>query len=159
MSQLFLDCDGVLADFDKKAEEIFGMHPRKFEELHGSKAFWKGLYQVEDIFFTFEPKHDAFDLFEGVKHLDPIILTGKPRGGWAEGQKLRWRDKHFPNVPMICCESKNKFLHMTGPGDVIIDDWHKYKTVWEEAGGLFILHTSAEDSLAELKQHRPEWFS
>jgi hypothetical protein len=29
--RLFLDCDGVLADFDASFEERFGMKPRAFE--------------------------------------------------------------------------------------------------------------------------------
>lgn len=39
MAQLFLDCDGVLADFDKRAEQIFGMTGREFEDTYGSKEF------------------------------------------------------------------------------------------------------------------------
>ena len=34
------------------------------------------------------------------------------------------------------------------PGDILIDDWPKYKHLWEEAGGIFILHTSAAQSIA-----------
>lgn len=41
--RLFLDCDGVLADFDRSAEHIFGMPPRAFQKRQGLPAFWKRL--------------------------------------------------------------------------------------------------------------------
>ena len=39
---------------------------------------------------------DAMELFEAVRHLDPIILTGLPRGNWAADQKVRWAAQYFP---------------------------------------------------------------
>jgi hypothetical protein len=36
------------------------------------------------------------------------------------------------------------------PGDVLIDDYIAYQDLWEDAGGVFILHTSARDSLDRL---------
>ena len=36
---IFLDCDGVLADFDTYARSYFGMHPREVEAELGSRRF------------------------------------------------------------------------------------------------------------------------
>lgn len=38
------------------------------------------------------------------------------------------------------------------PGDVLVDDNLKYRELWETAGGVFIHHTSAEQTIAELVQ-------
>ena len=35
---LFLDCDGVLADFDAGARELLGMTPRAFEQRFGKRV-------------------------------------------------------------------------------------------------------------------------
>jgi len=35
MSQLFLDCDGVLADFEAGAVDVLGMSPAAFENRYG----------------------------------------------------------------------------------------------------------------------------
>lgn len=147
--QLYLDCDGVLADFDKHAQEILGIPSREFEALHGSEKFWNTLYETPSFFENFEPMEDAYELYEGVKHLNPYILTGQPRGGWATVQKLNWRDKFFPNVPMITCLSRDKSQYCR-PGDIIIDDWPQHRALWEAKGGHWILHTTAKQSLAEL---------
>jgi hypothetical protein len=149
--QIYLDCDGVLADFDKKATEVLGMPPREYENIHGEASFWNTLYEYPNYFAELDPMEDAHELVEAVRYLDPIILTGHPRGYWAVPQKLAWRDKHFKDIPMITCRSvdKRKFCR---PGDVLIDDWHKYQDHWIGARGFFILHTSAKDSIKQLKE-------
>lgn len=152
--QLFLDCDGVLADFDKFFEDNFGLNPREYEKKHGGAKFWFEIEAFPGGFFNQLPKMpDADELVDAVRHLNPIILTGCPKGAtWPQPQKEAWRDKHFPGIPMICCQSKMKYTHMaSGRHNVIIDDWFKWKSRWEENGGTFILHTSTKESLAELR--------
>lgn len=87
MAQLFLDCDGVLADFDKRAEQIFGMTGREFEDTYGSKEFQRQLKNDDHFFQNLDPMPDAMVLFNAVKHLKPIILTGAPMGNWARAAK------------------------------------------------------------------------
>lgn len=155
--QVFLDCDGVLADFDKFASEILGIHPREYErQKHNDAELWERLYAVEDYFFKLPKMPDADTLVAGVEEMgfEPVILTGVPSkegSDWAIDQKTRWAAVHFPHLSIICCKSKDKFMHML-PGDhnVLIDDWDKHMKTWQDAGGTFILHTSAEKSLEEL---------
>ena len=155
--QVFLDCDGVLADFDSYAAGLLGMHPRQYErEQHNDKKLWDILYAHDDYFYKLPKMPDADELVAGVEEMgfEPIILTGIPSkegSDWAIGQKTRWAEKHFPHLSIICCKSRNKFEHMVpSMHNVLIDDWDKYKSVWEEAGGTFILHKSARDSLEKL---------
>ena len=149
MRQLFLDCDGVLADFDKGSEAVFGVHPRKYEDEHGTEKFWATLHAHPKYYENLPVMADAKDLYEAVAHLNPIILTGCPLGGWAQEQKIRWRNKNFPGVPMITTLSKDKRSHAKA-GDVLVDDYLKYRHLWEEIGGVFIHHKSAEQSIIAL---------
>ena len=41
------------------------------------------------------------------------------------------------------------------PGDVLVDDSLKYRHLWEEAGGLFIHHRNAQQTLKELERLLP----
>lgn len=147
--QLFLDCDGVLADFDNAAECVFGMPPRDAEELCGEARFWEILKAYPGFYRHMPLMKDARRLFEAVRGFNPIILTGCPAGGWAEPQKRAWAEEYFPGTEIICCRSAEKFHHMQ-PGDILIDDYTKYQPIWENAGGVFIHHRSYAESLNEL---------
>lgn len=151
---VFLDCDGVLADFDTYAEAYFGMPPRAYEAKVGSEQFWKELEAKGDFYRDLPLMADAMALYEGVKHLHPTILTGCPRGNWAQGQKVAWAAEHFPGVPIITCRSADK-RDYAKPGDVLIDDWAQHRHRWIEMGGVFIMHHDAESSLAALWAHYP----
>lgn len=152
MPTVFLDCDGVLADFDRGATKILGMSPREFEARHGLKRFWASLASAPGFFEGLEPLPDAMDLYRAVEHLRPVILTGLPRGAWAEPQKRRWAARHFPGVEVITTSAALKREHCR-PGDVLVDDRDKYRHLWEEAGGIFVHHRSAAGSIEALREH------
>lgn len=148
--QVYLDCDGVLADFDAGFTRLTGVDPHDFENMYGSAAFWARIAKSDSFFARLPPMKQGAKLYEAVKHLRPIILTGTPIGDWSVIQKLRWRDKHYPGVPMVTCASKDKHVYCQ-PGDVLIDDTLKYKSLWEAASGHFIHYTNcAEQTVSDL---------
>ena len=79
----------------------------------------------------------------------PTILTGLPLGTWAAPQKVAWAERHFPGTPIITCMARDKVRYMT-PGDVLVDDREDHRDKWEDAGGLFVHHRNAVQSLDEL---------
>jgi hypothetical protein len=147
--QLYLDCDGVLADFDRGAEAVLGVPPRVYEERHGRGGLWARLAQAPEFFFRLPLMPDAVELFAAVRHLHPIILTGLPRGNWAAAQKVRWAAHHFPGTRIITCLAADKRDHCSA-GDVLVDDTLKYRHLWEDAGGIFVHHRNAQQTLREL---------
>ena len=130
MRQLYLDCDGVLADFDKGATAVLGLPPRAFEKRHGLGKFWQKLATAPDFYFSLPLMDGAMELFEAVRHLDPVILTGLPRGNWAANKRNHAKQ-----------------------GDVLVDDQDRHRHLWEEVGGVFIHHKNARQSIAELRQY------
>ncbi|MEG9504502.1 MAG: DUF3131 domain-containing protein [Methylorubrum extorquens] len=50
MPTIFLDCDGVLADFDTGAKHVFGMPQSEFERRFGLRRFWSTLASLDDFF-------------------------------------------------------------------------------------------------------------
>lgn len=152
--QLYLDCDGVLADFDRGAEAILGMRPKAFQQRYNIGRMWAKLASAPDFYGTLPLMPGAVELFDAVKHLDPVILTGLPRGNWAADQKVRWAAEHFPGTRIITCMAVNKRNHCV-PGDVLVDDTLKHAHLWEEAGGIFIHHKSVQETLEALSRFFP----
>jgi 5'(3')-deoxyribonucleotidase len=145
--------DGVLADFSAAAREVFGMEPEEFEKIHGQEEFWRLINEDPHFFINLQPMKDMRQLYESVKHLNPTILTGIPRNMDAyENQKHMWAEKHFGKEQrIICCRASKKHTFCT-PGDILIDDRPRYRKKWEQAGGVWITHRSAEQSLDELRK-------
>lgn len=153
--QLYLDCDGVLADFERAAIELLRMPPRQFEKRHGLPTFWKRLAGRPDFYGSLPLMPDAMVLFDAVRHLDPIILTGLPRGNWAAPQKVRWAAEHFPGTRIITCLAADKRRHAR-EGDILVDDTLKYRDLWVGAGGIFVHHRDAATSIEELRRLIPD---
>lgn len=152
--QLFLDCDGVLADFDAVATEMLGMSPEAFEHRHGQNEFWRRVAKADDFYFRLPLMPDARTLFDAIAHLDPIILTGLPMGSWAAPQKVRWAAQHFPGTRIITCMARDKYRHMNG-ADVLVDDRADHREKWKAAGGIFVHHKDARSSLRQLAEIYP----
>jgi len=152
--RLFLDADGVLADFDRGVRRLLGASPKEYIAKNGRGAFWKRLAAAKNFYGTLPEMQDARRLFDAVKHLEPAILTGLPLGRWAAPQKVQWAADHFPGVPIITTMARQKHLHME-PGDVLVDDRENHRRTYDDAGVVFIHHTSAEDSLRQLAKIFP----
>jgi len=152
--RLFLDADGVLADFDHGARRLLGSSPKEYIAKHGRGPFWKKLARAPNFFGALPEMPDARILFDAVKHLKPTILTGLPEGNWPAPQKIEWAAEHFPGVPIVTCLARDKHKHMH-PGDVLVDDREKHRPAYEAHGVVFIHHENAEDSLRRLAKIFP----
>ena len=152
--RLFLDADGVLADFDEGARRLLGMPIQQYEAKHGRNSFWKRLSSAKNFYGSLPEMPDARLLFDAVQHLKPTILTGLPLGKWAAPQKVEWAAEHFPGVPIITCMARDKHKHMH-EGDVLVDDRENHRTAYESAGVVFVHHRNAEDSLRQLAKIFP----
>ena len=49
--KVYLDMDGVVADFDKRFEDLSGMKPREFEEKYGKSKFWDFIDEDHKVSF------------------------------------------------------------------------------------------------------------
>lgn len=158
MRQIFLDCDGVLADMDAYYTTLFGeVIDRTTKDKEQDRRFWRNITKYctsgGRFYYELPLMPDALELVEGVKKFcsKPIILTGgdDKKLTHITGDKLAWRDKYFPDLEMIVCKSREKCLYGK-PGDILVDDWEKYKSLWEDMGGIFYTHYDAADTLMGL---------
>jgi 5'(3')-deoxyribonucleotidase len=146
-----MDCDGVLADFDTRAKEIFnGKLAWQMEKIIGEEKMWAAIRAYTGGFFRTLPLMPGAErMMHVLRVFGPTILTGCPPGGFAEPEKVQWAEEHFPDVPIITCRSSEKRNYMR-PGDILVDDFEKYRHLWEAAGGIFILYQNAEQAIRDV---------
>jgi hypothetical protein len=144
--RLFLDMDGVLADFDTGYEARFGMRPDKAKD----DVDWKKVEAAQDFYATLPPMADLPILWDYARRFEPTVLTGIPRIPGVYEQKRVWVQQYLgADVEVIGCRSADKADHCA-PGDVLVDDWEKYRHKWVAAGGVWITHVSAVDTIKRL---------
>ena len=159
---IYLDMDGVLADFDSAVKNLLG---KSLHDFPTSQEGWDAMEPYKETFFSsLEPMPDAFDLVEGVtayasmRGMNVAVLTAVPRLNRFPGvhiDKREWIRMYFPmlyNDFNIGPYAVHKQLHCY-PGDVLIDDNIKNIDQWNDVGGFGIYHTSATESLALLRKH------
>jgi hypothetical protein len=140
MTRLYIDLDGVMADFDKYFLESFGIESHKLDD----PTLWKWINGHGNFFSNLPLMPGALEFFRSVEHLNPTILTACPKSNYAVAavQKRQWVYKHLSQditvIPMM--GGKNKCLFMHSPGDVLIDDFEKNCIPWAEHGGYAIHH-------------------
>ena len=147
MKTLYLDMDGVIADFNGYADKVLG---RKTEGAIWPEADWHELQKNQRIYRDLEKTKEADDLvafcknFCAERNYNLMFLTAVPKANdvkWAFYDKVLWVQKHYPDLPvMFGPYSSNKHLHCTGD-DILIDDRHSNIREWETAGGVAILYT------------------
>lgn len=149
--QIFCDMDGVLADMHGHYLATFG---EPFTLGSAPEGWACKVASIKTWWADIPPMPDAMELWEHIAPHNPIIITGTPRTGYlqAVAHKRAWASKYIgDDVPVICCPSAAKSDYAKF-GDVIIDDWVKYRHLWEAKGGRWILHTSAQQSIRELEE-------
>lgn len=148
--QLFVDMDGVLADFDAHHEAVFGVRSDKLLD----NVDWKAIQGIKDYYLNIPPMADMEVLWDFVKVYNPIVLTGIPHSiVEAADNKKAWVAKYIgKDVEVRCCRSSEKCLHAS-PGDILVDDWEKYRKLWIKKGGVWITHHNAEATIIHLKSH------
>lgn len=127
--------------------------------LQPSADMWRRLQMAKPPFF----EHLAWmqggeELWHAVKELEPCVLTGLPRGAWAEPQKRAWVSKHLgKNVKVHCCKSRDKknyaatCLRFQGRDAVLIDDRPSNCSDWRSVGGTAVEHKSPGETLQKLR--------
>lgn len=149
--RLYLDLDGVMADFDAHFPAVFGLDHRSMAD----DAMWQTINAHPTYFRDMPPCPGAVEFYREIAHLDPIVLTACPRTNYANAalQKRQWvrehLGRHITVLPVMGGHNKPLFMHASG--DILIDDFERNTTAWSKAGGISILHRSFGDTMVLLR--------
>lgn len=138
--RLYLDLDGVMADFDAHFPATFGLDHRGLAD----DDMWETINRHPSYFRDMPPCEGAKAFFDTIAWADPIILTACPKSNYAHvaRQKRAWVREHLSTTCIILpvMGGRNKPLFMHAPGDILIDDFEKNIKAWNDEGGTGILH-------------------
>jgi len=159
--KVYLDMDGVLADFDQRFRDISGMEPRDFENKYGRKEFWNLIDEENKIkFWVGIPVMDgAAALVNAVKDYDYELLTSPSAKKQSYLGKILWVKNHtgsvFPSKPRINfkrAKEKHEVKPQLSQTDILIDDREDTIGRWNAAGGTGIVYKSIGQVLNDLKK-------
>lgn len=150
--RLYLDLDGVMANFDLHFHATFRAFPKEFPD----QEMWDNINSHPSFFRDLPVMDGALDFFESIRLLNPIILTACPKTNYqnAARQKREWVREHLGADVMVLpvMGGHNKPLFMHAAGDILIDDWDRNVGEWSKAGGTAILHTSFDETCKALSE-------
>lgn len=134
--QVFLDLDGVFADFDARVKHLSGKHPSQLDRSH----LWKMINADKRFFAELELIEGCMMLWEATRDLEPIFLTGAPANKTFQQQKREWVARIFGPEFTVHVVPKKLKQDFSGPHKVLIDDTPENIERWIEKGGYGILH-------------------
>jgi len=157
MKTIFLDMDGVVADFNAYAKELVGYtapgkrYPEEdWDKIKVNPRLYRELPVIEGSEFFVERVRQLANENE----LSLKFLSAVPRQndvGWVFWDKIEWVKTYFPGIPLwFGPYSRDKHVHCVD-ADILIDDREDNIQDWTQVGGVGILHTDFITSIRELE--------
>jgi len=148
---IYCDMDGVLVDFDKGYKDLTGMTTDE-ANAKGKTAFWEPIAKAGAEFWIklkWMPK--GKQLWNYIKQYNPKLLSAPSKEESSKTGKQMWVDEHLPGVELIL-KAANQKQQFSGKNQILIDDRVDNIEQWKSKGGIGILHTSASDTIKQLKE-------
>ena len=157
ISCIYLDMDGVIADFVKRYKELYRMEPKEAEKSKKFDSFFDEFIATNQ-FATLDLMPDAMDAITYLRKLNvpTQILSStanEKRYDDISKQKMIWLQTHgITFTPNFVPGKKYKYKY-AAPDKIIIDDTESVIEDWRKAGGIGILHKDWPTTLAILKMY------
>ena len=153
--QIFLDQDGVLADFEDGLTKALGykVNLKDKKDVYDAE---KRKLTAQRLFRNLEPLPDAWKLVDycmnsGI-HTEILTAAGTVNRTLVIKDKIDWIRRyvhpHWIVIPTFNGSQKAAFAHKKA---VLIDDRQRNIDCWVNAGGIGILHKTADETIEELE--------
>ena len=158
--KVYVDMDGVIADFEKHFEDLSGMGPKEYQNKYGTQAFWDFIDEGEHklkFWIGIPQMSDAQSLMDYVSQYNYELLTSPSIKQQSLMGKGLWVKNHtnkglFKSKPKVNYRFAKKKVEFAAPNHILIDDRADTINSWNAAGGVGILHTSAANTISQLKK-------
>lgn len=146
MTTIYLDMDGVVADFDSYAKKVLNTDQTKH---NWPPEQWKKIASNTRLYRDLDKMKDADRLVKFCrlvckeKNWDLLFLTAVPKNDdvpYAYYDKIVWVNQYYPDIPVLFGPHSNDKWRHCQPGDILIDDRPSNCEEWKRAGGHAIQH-------------------
>ena len=149
---LYCDMDGVLCDFEKRFKDLTGLSPDAFRDKNGLNKFWETVDKDGVRFWVGIPwMPDGKKLYEYIKPNLYALLSAPSSDNSSRLGKRLWVKNNIPGTKLILAAAKNK-QDYSEENSILIDDRLDTINEWNAGGGIGILHTSADNTIQQLKK-------
>lgn len=171
MPHIFLDMDGVQADFEQPWLDLLGVkhldHVEDRDEAIKVLSHSNAKY-VYEFFRGLQPLPGGLELINWLKfsRLPYTILSAPLRGPYSDASikgKKEWLRRYHPGTveDAIFMNDKYKYAMHNGVPNVLIDDYDKQINNWNKAGGIGIKHVegTTANTIHRLKEVFKDYLS
>lgn len=156
MKQLYLDLDGVFANFDEAVFLTTGLH---FKHGHGEQIF-SILQDTPNFFRLLSPLPCSKTFMEDLLAIDSgaKILTAMPRPTrefvTTEEDKTWWvKEILGVDIPVICTPGwQGKLKYVNDKNSILVDDSFRNIEAWRAKGGTGVWHWGWESNKYTITQ-------
>jgi len=158
-TQVFVDMDGVLADFFGEWNKLIGKSWRKVTDIEPEL---QKIRDTEDFWLDLPMLPKAKNLLGMIRELKgsyTILSSPLPDDPNSEPHKRQWIDKYlsfFPPEKVIITHNKTPYAtNSDGSPNILIDDFGPNVNKWEAAGGVGFKHKDHkfERTAKAIQQH------
>jgi len=158
---IYLDMDGVVANFDKRFEDLSGLLPNDFVDKYGKNAFWDLIDEKHKVSFWrgIEIMPGAKKLVDFVSKYPYEMLTAPSvKKQSVIGKGLWITDKVgtlYPSRPKVTyrpAKEKHNVKSKLTKFDILIDDKKSTIDSWDAKGGTAIFYQNADQVINDLKK-------
>jgi hypothetical protein len=146
--------DGVLVDFERGYKELTNITPAK--TFNGKADFWEPINKAgAEWWANLDWMSDGQELWSYIKKYNPYILSAPSWDPSSRVGKEAWCKMHLKNsYKKLLLYPRNQKQLFAAENKILIDDMEQTINEWKNAGGIGIFHTSAANTIKQLKKLR-----
>ena len=151
MNTLYLDMDGVVADFDSHAKTLMQLTPEEMSQALVNGRYpddkWRRILDYPRFFRDLPPMPRAHELvalarrYESELGYNLRMLTAIPKDNDFPDvfqDKIDWMNEYFPGIRVNFGPYSQDKQHHCRPGDILVDDRLSNIQEWRARGGTAI---------------------
>jgi hypothetical protein len=156
IDKIYLDMDGVIADFETRYRQVFGVDIKKSKDKKFDTNFTQ--FIVDNNFATLDmmPRSGYLISYLASLSVPTEILSStasEKRNAEISRQKSVWLTTHGIRFKENFVPGKHLKYKFATPNSILIDDTESNINDWKQAGGIGILHKDVDSTLNILRMY------